>query len=100
MSMKQKRKGKSKTLIDSIDYDIMKVLSKNKRLTITELRNKIGLTHSNLTTHMKRLGNIIERKRDKQTIYVSLNKDGEKLLEFCIIQIGIVKLTGDRNAVK
>lgn len=77
----QKRKGKSETLIDSIDYDIMKVLSKSKRLTITELRNKIGLTHSNLTTHMKRLENIIGRKRDKQTIYVSLNNNGEKLLD-------------------
>lgn len=79
--MKQKRKGKSETLIDSIDYDIMKILSKNKRLTITGLRNKIGLTHSNLTTHMKRLGNIIERKRDKQTIYVSLNKEGKNVLD-------------------
>lgn len=77
--MKQKRKGKSETLIDGIDYEIMKVLSK-KKLTITELRNKIGLTHSNLTTHMKRLGNIIKRERDKQTIYVSLNSDGERLL--------------------
>jgi len=77
----QKRKGKSETLIDSIDHNIMKVLSKNKRLTITNLRDKIGLTHSNLTTHMKRLGKIIERKRDKQTIYVSLNQGGEKLLD-------------------
>ena len=75
----QKRKGKSKILIDGIDYDIMKFLSNNKRLTITELRNKIGLTHSNLTTHMKRLTNILERERDKQTIYVSLNKDGKGL---------------------
>jgi DNA-binding MarR family transcriptional regulator len=77
----QKRKGKSETLIDSIDHDIMKVLSKSKRLTITELRNKIGLTHSNLTTHMKRLGNIIERKRDRQTIYVSLTKTGLDLIK-------------------
>ena len=77
----QKRKGKSETLIDGIDYGIMKVLSENKRLTITELRNKIGLTHSNLTTHMKRLRNIIERKRDKQTIYVSLNKGGNDLVK-------------------
>lgn len=89
----QKRKGKSNTLIDGIDYGIMKVLSKNKRLTITGLRNKIGLTHSNLTTHMKRLRNIIERKRDKQTIYVSLNKNGEKLLEIMqqFIKFGVFK---------
>ena len=76
-----KRKGKAETLLDGIDYNIMKFLSQNKKLTITELRNKIGLTHSNLTTHMKRLGKIIERKRDKQTIYVSLNKDGKDLLD-------------------
>ena len=93
MEQKQKRKGRSETLIDSIDYNIMKVLSKNKRLTITKLRNKIGLTHSNLTTHMKRLKNIIERKRDKQTIYVSLNKDGKRLLEIMqqFIKFGVFK---------
>ncbi|MBU3907484.1 MAG: winged helix-turn-helix transcriptional regulator [Nanoarchaeota archaeon] len=81
MEQKQKRKGKSETLIDSIDHNIMKVLSNNKRLTMTELRNKIGLTHSNLTTHMKRLKNIIERERDKQTIYVSLNSAGHDLVK-------------------
>ena len=78
--MEQKRKGKSKTLIDQIDYEIMEILMENKELTITGLLNKIGLTHSNLITHMKRLRNIIERRRDKQTIYVSLNEGGEKLL--------------------
>ena len=78
---KQKRKGKSETLIDRIDYEIMGVLSKNKKLKITELRNKIGLTHANLTTHLRRLEKIIERKRDKQTIYISLNKGGKDLLE-------------------
>ena len=88
-----KRKSKAETLLDGIDYDIMKFLSKSKRLTITELRNKIGLTHSNLTTHMKRLRNVIERKRDKQTIYVSLNKDGEKLLDIVgkFIKFGVFR---------
>ncbi len=89
--MKQeKRKGKSETLIDRIDYEIMKVLSERKELTITELRNKIDLTHSNLTTHMKRLRNIIERKRDKQTIYVSLNSDGEKVLDMIKSHLKII----------
>ena len=31
---KQKRKGKSETLIDGVDYDIMNFLYKNKKLTI------------------------------------------------------------------
>jgi DNA-binding MarR family transcriptional regulator len=93
MKQKQKRKGRSGTIIDGIDYEIMNVLSKNKKLTITALRKKIGLTHSNLTTHMKRLEKIIERKRDKQTIYVSLNKNGKKLLELMkkFIKFGVVK---------
>lgn len=82
--MKQKetkRKGKAETIIDAIDYEILRMLSIHKRLTITALRNIIRLTHSNLTTHLKRLIHIIDRKRAKQTIYISLNRGGKMVLK-------------------
>lgn len=77
----QKRKGKSETILDAIDYEILRMLSIHKRLTITALRDIIGLTHANLSTHLRRLINVIDRKRDKQTIHASLNKGGKTVLK-------------------
>ncbi len=79
--MEEKRKGKSETIIDAIDYEILRMLSIHGRLTITGLRKIIGLTHANLTTHLKRLINLINRKRDQQTINITLNKGGKMLLK-------------------
>ena len=78
---KQKRKGKSETILDAIDYEILRMLSIHKRLTITALRDVIGLTHANLTTHLKRLINLLDRDRDQQTIYVSTNRGGKTMLK-------------------
>ncbi len=79
--MVKKRQGKPNTLLDSTDYDIIKVILDKKGITITELKNKIGLTHANLTTHLRRLDFLINRERDKQTIHLSMSEDGKFLFD-------------------
>lgn len=84
MYMNMKRKGREQTIFDLLDAVILKFITdsvkKGKKPTITEVRIKTGLTHANLITHLKRLEKLIQRERDKQTIYLSLTKIGKKLM--------------------
>lgn len=93
--MVKKKKGKSKTIIDGIDFGIMKILSSNKQINVTNLRTKIDLTHANLTTHMKRLEPFTEKKRNKQTINLSINQEGLKM--FDLLQRNIPSLKKKRG---
>lgn len=92
--MANKRKGKSKTIIDGTDFSIMKILSSNKPINVTDLRTKIDLTHANLTTHMKRLEPFTEKKRDKQTINLSINQEGIKMVNLLQRNIPSLKKKG------
>lgn len=76
----KKYKGKTPTLIDLLDFEILEVLKIKKKIKTTELRDIIGLTHPNFLTHMRRLKDLISKERDKQTIYLSLNEAGKKVL--------------------
>lgn len=77
----KKRKGREPTLFDMLDAVILKFIAEKKKVNITEIRNKTGLTHANLVTHMKRLtfSNLIKKEREKQTIYVLLSEKGKRL---------------------
>lgn len=71
-----KRNGKSKIFIDLVDIQILFCLS-NKSMKIGDLRDKIKITHANLNTHLERIKPFIDRERDKQSIYLSLNESGK-----------------------
>ncbi len=82
---KRKIGQREKILFDILDAVILKFiydsLKEGKKPTITEVREHTGLTHANLTTHLKRLEHLIKRERDKQTIYLSFSQEGEKAME-------------------
>lgn len=75
------KSNKAITLLDSTDVNILCYLEQKSTATITDIREAVKLTHANLTNHMKRINRWIDRERDKQTINISLNKSGIKLLQ-------------------
>jgi len=79
MKLRVKHLGKTKTIIDEIDIEILSLLE-NNTFRITDLQKNINLTHANLNTHLKRLSPFIKRNRDKQTINLSLTQRGKNLI--------------------
>lgn len=75
----KRRKGREPTVLDKLDILIFIFVIQNKKVTIGDIKKRTGLTHTNLVAHMKRLDKFLNRKRDKQKIYVSINKKGIKL---------------------
>jgi len=70
-------KGKAVVVIDSIDLEIYDLIRKNKNITIGEVKEKLQITHASLTPHLKRLEemDLIERKRDQQTIHLNITDE-------------------------
>lgn len=85
-----KKEGKSKILFDEIDYQILaNIILNDNKIRIMHLRKIIGLAHPNLQTHLRRLSECINRNRDKQTIYLSVNKRGVIVLNHLLLLIGL-----------
>lgn len=70
-----KYKNKGYTGLDSLDIKILEFINKKKKVTITEVKNYLDVTHPTLTLHLKRLVDkkLIERQRDQQTFYLTIS---------------------------
>ncbi|MEK6856300.1 MAG: winged helix-turn-helix transcriptional regulator [Nanoarchaeota archaeon] len=77
--MEEKIGGRADIIFDLTDLKILNVIEEKNKIRITDLKEKIGLTHANLLTHLNRLFVYIKKERDKQTIYLSLNKYGKRM---------------------
>lgn len=83
-----KKGHKGGIILDQYDIQILYYLLGRKKRTITEIRKLLEITHANLTPHLKRLEEykLIERERDKQTIFLKTTRMFENLYKIDFIK--------------
>lgn len=87
--MMMERKGRAESYFDELDVMILRFIDNKKdKPTITEIKNHVGLTHSNLIKHLNKLEfgtplvpPLLKRDRDKQTIFISFTEPGKELMK-------------------